>query len=142
MRAYLRATVQTWALMPHLTRHVSGRFWAIIWGAILTGVFVLLPSFKHLRILCILGLVGTSYTAVYIWIQSGISGLHSNWSTGPTSLEASQTPTRNPVATRWMSPHLVSTAGQYLSWPCVASGLVHNYPTTQCSLPAAAPRLS
>ena len=61
--------------------------YAIIWGAVLTGVFTLIPTFKHLRIICILGLVGTSYTAVYIWAESGKSGLKDNWATGPTSLE-------------------------------------------------------
>ena len=40
------------------------RTYAIIWGAVLTGVFTLIPTFKHMRIICILGLVGTSYTAV------------------------------------------------------------------------------
>ena len=40
------------------------RTYAIIWRAVLTGVFTLIPTFKHMRIICILGLVGTSYTAV------------------------------------------------------------------------------
>ncbi len=34
------------------------RFYSLIWGAILSGVFVLIPTFKHLRVLCIVGLVG------------------------------------------------------------------------------------
>ena len=53
----------------------------------LTGVFTLIPTFKHMRIICILGLVGTGYTAIYIWAESGKSGLKDNWNTGPTSLE-------------------------------------------------------
>lgn len=63
------------------------RTYAIIWGAVLTSVFTLIPTFKHLRVICILGLVGTSYTAIYIWAESGKSGLKDNWATGPTSLE-------------------------------------------------------
>ncbi len=61
--------------------------YAIMWGAVLTGVFTLIPTFKHLRVICVLGLVGTSYTAIYIWAESGKSGLKDNWATGPTSLE-------------------------------------------------------
>lgn len=52
----------------------------------LSFVFVLIPTFKHFRILSILGIVGTAWTAVYIWIVAGIHGLGSNWSTGPNSL--------------------------------------------------------
>ena len=63
------------------------RFYAIIWGAVLSGVFVLVPSFKHFRLLSIVGLIGTAWTAIYIWVVSGIHGLGDNWNTGPTSLE-------------------------------------------------------
>lgn len=73
----------------YLSDNHDKRFYALIWGGILSGVFVLIPTFKHLRILCIVGIFGTAYTAIYIWITTASHGFtNSNWTAGPTSLKS------------------------------------------------------
>ncbi len=43
------------------------REWSIIWGGVLM-VFALVPTFRHFRVLNIIALVGTTYTAILIII--------------------------------------------------------------------------
>ncbi len=47
------------------------RVWALVWGGILTCTMTLVPTFRHFRILNIISLAGTAYTAVYLIAQSG-----------------------------------------------------------------------
>lgn len=50
------------------------RVWALVWGAILTCTMTLVPTFRHFRILNIISLTGTFYTAVYLMAISGKYG--------------------------------------------------------------------
>ncbi|DBA95338.1 TPA: Lymphocyte transmembrane adapter 1 [Trebouxia sp. C0006] len=57
--------------MYYLKDTISKRVWALVWGAILTCTMTLVPTFRHFRILNIISLAGTAYTAVYLIAQSG-----------------------------------------------------------------------
>lgn len=68
---------------------LSKRTYSLIWGAILSGVFILIPTFKHLRILCLIGIFGTGYTAIYIWVTTASHGFtSSNWTARPGDLKS------------------------------------------------------
>ena len=57
---------QMW-LFPH-------RVWALIWGAILTFSFSMIPTFRHFRVMSFIGIIGTAYTAVFIVASAAIQG--------------------------------------------------------------------
>ena len=48
------------------------RTWTLIWGGILSVTMSLVPNFRHFRLLNIISLVGTAYTAVYLIATAGI----------------------------------------------------------------------
>ena len=52
-------------------KKIMRKVWALVWGAILTCTMTLVPTFRHFRILNIISLAGTAYTAVYLIAQSG-----------------------------------------------------------------------
>ena len=52
------------------------RTWSLIWGAIFQ-VVILLPNFRHFRVLNILGIIGTTFTALCALISSaGLQTCH------------------------------------------------------------------
>ena len=55
---------------------VPHRTWSLMWGGILTCTMILVPTFRHFRILNIISLLGTFYTAVYLISTAG-EKLHS-----------------------------------------------------------------
>ncbi|KAK9909836.1 hypothetical protein WJX75_008176 [Coccomyxa subellipsoidea] len=52
----------------------SKRWYALVWGGILM-LFTFVPTFRHFRVINIVALVGTAYTAWYIVTEAGIKGI-------------------------------------------------------------------
>lgn len=49
------------------------RGWTLVWGA-LSLLMTLIPTFRDFRLLNVIALAGTGFTAVYIWVASGVHG--------------------------------------------------------------------
>ena len=58
----------------YLDESVNKRTWALIWGALLTFGFSFVPTFRHFRLLSIIGICGTAYTACFIIGSAAIHG--------------------------------------------------------------------
>ncbi|KAK9807758.1 hypothetical protein WJX72_008373 [[Myrmecia] bisecta] len=72
----------------YLIDTVDKRTWSLVWGAILTCTMSMIPTFRHFRIFNVIALVGTAYTAVYLWIVAGHHGLDgAAFYEGPTKLQ-------------------------------------------------------
>ena len=56
-----------------LSDAVSKRTWALIWGGIFS-LIAFVPTFRHYRILSVLGILTTTYTAWFMTITSAIEG--------------------------------------------------------------------
>ena len=56
-----------------LNDSVSKRTWALIWGG-LFSLIAFVPTFKHYRLLSILGILTTTYTAWFMTITSAVEG--------------------------------------------------------------------
>ena len=75
----------------------SKRQLQVFWGAVLQ-IFIIFPTFRHFRILNILALVGTTYTAIYLLNICRVQGY--GWYTGPYRLwPAPNAPTAIPQVT-------------------------------------------
>ena len=60
-----------WRHFPH--HGISKRTWALIWGGIFS-LIAFVPTFRHYRILSVLGILTTTYTAWFMTITSAIEG--------------------------------------------------------------------
>lgn len=56
-----------------IDKTLSKRTWGLIWGAVLM-LFAFVPNFRHFRVLNVIALIGTSYTALYIVITVSMKG--------------------------------------------------------------------
>ncbi|EIE19348.1 hypothetical protein COCSUDRAFT_19779, partial [Coccomyxa subellipsoidea C-169] len=59
----------------YLNTSIDKRTWTLIWGGILSVTMSLVPNFRHFRLLNIISLVGTAYTAVYLIATAASTGL-------------------------------------------------------------------
>ncbi|KAK9796248.1 hypothetical protein WJX73_001881 [Symbiochloris irregularis] len=76
--------------MYYLAEGESKRTWALVWGGILTVTMSMVPTFRHFRLLNIISLTGTFYTAVYLISQAGSTHLpnaHQAFYQGPTKMQ-------------------------------------------------------
>ena len=70
-----------------LSDSVSKRTWALIWGGIFSMV-AFVPTFRHYRLLSIIGILTTTYTAWFMTISSAIEGpIEDVEYNGPDSVE-------------------------------------------------------
>jgi len=56
-----------------LSDALSKRDWALLWGAAFS-LIAFVPTFRHYRILSVLGILTTTYTAWFMTITSAIEG--------------------------------------------------------------------
>lgn len=56
-----------------LSDAISKRTWALLWGGIFSMI-AFVPTFRHYRILSVLGILTTTYTAWFMTITSAIEG--------------------------------------------------------------------
>lgn len=59
----------TYFINPVLTK----RGWTYVWGA-LSLLMTLVPTFRDFRLLNVIAIAGTAFTAVYIWVSSAVHG--------------------------------------------------------------------
>lgn len=49
------------------------RTWALIWGGVLM-IFAFVPTFRHFRVLNVIALIGTTYTALLVFVLACKNG--------------------------------------------------------------------
>ena len=64
-----------WKRASNLTPGVCafGSGWTYVWGA-LSLLMTLIPTFRDFRLLNVIAIAGTGFTAVYIWVASAVHG--------------------------------------------------------------------
>ncbi|CAL5220457.1 g2477 [Coccomyxa viridis] len=63
----------TYSINPVLSK----RGWTLVWGA-LSLLMTLVPSFRDFRLLNVIALAGTGFTAIYICVSAGVHGFQAN----------------------------------------------------------------
>jgi hypothetical protein len=62
-----------WPAASSHALHLLCRGWTLVWGA-LSLLMTLIPTFRDFRLLNVIAMAGTGFTAVYIWVAAAVHG--------------------------------------------------------------------